>query len=195
MKKKIFYITILVVVVSMLFTFSGCALLFNDGSEDELEGIWGISDVSFSGIYTHNYGYGADFEYYLIIINSDKSVTIRYKLVDKDEVSYTAQYTPTFDDTETEKVKTITLSKMAYISVIEYSSGESYYNIGEDVTELSFSPKLETLTYKDVNFKIENSSPHFVTTKITFKKIYSSTSNRKIEKAIKKQQDNRSERG
>lgn len=187
MKKKLCTIIIAMLLITITICFSSCALLFNKGKESELPGIWGIDSATFSGVYTSNYNIGNDFEYYLLIIDKSRNVTVKYKLKDGEEVSYKTTYTPTIEE---EVVKDIQLETFSIISSHETSAGEFSYSIIDQQDSLTYSPKSEFLTYKYMTMKKNQNtgSIGFVTTKIKFNKLYDSTSDSKINRAIKKQQ-------
>lgn len=187
MKKTISIILVAIIAVGTLSCFAGCNL-FNNGSIDELDGIYGLNSYYFRDVESNTHTFGDKYEYYLLVINGSTAYVV-YKKIDGEEYSYSTSLTTAMskDSDGGESVDSITV--LDFRGLTFGGSGDNYSTISAtEAYKFNFYPMRETLTYKDVTLK-RNSNDGLVSvrTQLSFIKMYNKTDNNRIEKAKIKQ--------
>ena len=97
-KRTIAIILILSIIVVAVFALSGCNIT-NDGSEDELKGIYGVTTMYYKSFEGKKYNVSGQYEYFLLILNGDEGRTgkVIMKRDGDAEFSYDITYTPKFN--------------------------------------------------------------------------------------------------
>lgn len=192
--KKITAIIITAIIACLtLLSFSGCALIFNDGSEDEVEGVYGLQQLYLKDYDNETYNFGNKYDYYLIVLYGDKTGKVILKPEDGEETSYSVTYENVLD-TDGKTVKQIKINGfLVPVFSIEDGVAKVEFVKSEEAADFAFAPKREVLTYKNVFTRIENG----IKTKkyyLSVDKIYNRTTDRKVERAKKQQINNRDKR-
>lgn len=73
-KRTIAIILILSIIVVAVFALSGCNIT-NDGSEDELKGIYGVTTMYYKSYEGKKYNVSGQYEYFLLVLNGDEGRT------------------------------------------------------------------------------------------------------------------------
>lgn len=97
-KRTIAIILILSIIVVAVFALSGCNIT-NDGSEDELKGIYGVTTMYYKSYEGKKYNVSGQYEYFLLVLNGDEGRTgkVIMKRDGDAEFSYDITYTPKFN--------------------------------------------------------------------------------------------------
>lgn len=191
MKKIISIILITLLFVSSVFAMTGC--IFNDGSEDEVHGVYGVDRMFYKDYAGMKHIVAGDFEYYLLVLNDDDEKTgkVIMKPVDGKEKSYDVSYYFEYDSSDGKVVK--------YVKVKDFRPpvySETTYALSfAEPQEVSFTlyPKREDIVFSRIHSKIDDG---LKTSKnlLEFHKISGKTTERKIERAKKQQIRNRDKR-
>ena len=75
MKKIIAIILATMILAGAVFAFSGCRKIQNDGSEDEVKGIYGVTTMFYKSFEGTKYNISGQFEYFMLVLNGDEGKT------------------------------------------------------------------------------------------------------------------------
>lgn len=169
---------------------TGC--IFNDGSADELNGVYGVEDFFYRDAdkITHNYADQCD---YYIMTFDDGVVKTYYKPVDGEEVVHEYSFRSVVDSDG--KVEKVALADFYYR---DYSGNGDKVTTTLTVQEESFDfyPMREELVLSSLTLRrnTADTSNVFVKDKLGFKKMYNRVTDKNVEKAKTKQTQNREAR-
>lgn len=176
MKKVISVALVAILIVTTALTFTGCIFNTGDGK---------------------TYNYADKFDYYLLVLykggESEKTGKVILKPVGGEETSYDVHFTLEFDEEKSKVVKKVIVKDFRLPTYGDSTGTLSF----EEPAEVSFVlyPKREDLTYRITPSKIEDGKWKFSKNLLEFNKISSRTSDKKIERAKKKQTNFREKRG
>lgn len=179
--------------VIMLFgiaaSFTGC--IFNNGSDKELEGVYGLELYYFKSKNGVVHDFGPQYDYLILVLYKDKkSAKLISKPVDGSETVLDLTFTINYNGNKVESIFFENFGITTYQANAQGLTPKPNQNL-----TLALFPKREDLQFSE-NALVRNDEGAVVTAKnlVRFHKIYERTTDRKIEKAKKKQIDDRTDR-
>lgn len=187
MKKIIAIILATMILAGAVFAFSGCRKIQNDGSEDEVKGIYGVTTMFYKSFEGTKYNISGQFEYFMLVLNGDEGKTgkVIMKRVDEDELSYDITYSFKYNSDG----KTVGKIVLHDFCLPEYNDADGAIRYSDPSSrELVFYPKHETLTFNLVQSNIDDGLK-FNKNYFALKKFSNKVSDKKI-KDVKQHQLN-----
>lgn len=144
-KRTIAIILILSIIVVAVFALSGCNIT-NDGSEDELKGIYGVTTMYYKSYEGKKYNVSGQYEYFLLVLNGDEGRTgkVIMKRDGDAEFSYDITYTPKFNS-DGKTIWSITVNDFRLPEYEDETGAVRYSDPSQ--RELRFYPMHETFTF------------------------------------------------
>lgn len=199
MKKLLSVTLIILLLTGVALAAAGC--VFNDGSLDEVKGIYGIESCWYRDVNGVTHNYADTYDYYLIVMYGEEAEgenTYRGKIYLKpvngeesaNDITYTVNY-----GSDSVTVESISISGISAENSFR-NGGAAVDSTSSNVRTLfSFYPKREDIVYKS-NSLTKNSQGTIVTVKshLQFGKMYGSITDERIEKSKSKQTSDRTSR-
>jgi hypothetical protein len=190
MKKIISLIILLVLLLSGVALIASCNLL-NNGSERELAGIYGVSDYFYRDVEQVTHNYADKYDYYILVLNEDKTAQIIIKPVGGEETIINTTYTVTFATDEPKRVQYVAIKNFPLSNYGSYLHSNVSEPLTTDATSFSLYPKREDLAYSTSEWRSNSEKKLvFVKLKYVFHRMYNTVTDNKIERAKKKQTEN-----
>ena len=144
-KRTIAIILILSIIVVAVFALSGCNIT-NDGSEDELKGIYGVTTMYYKSYEGKKYNVSGHYEYFLLVLNGDEGRTgkVIMKRDGDAEFSYDITYTPKFNS-DGKTIWSITVNDFRLPEYEDETGAVRYSDPSQ--REFRFYPMHETFTF------------------------------------------------
>ena len=144
-KKTLLVILILSIIATSAVILSGCKLT-NDGSEDELKGVYGVTTMYYSSYEGKKYNSSGQYEYFLLVLNGDEGRTgkVIMKRDGDAEFSYDITYTPNFN-TDNKTIWSITVNDFRLPEYADETGAISYSAPSKRV--FRFYPMLEKINF------------------------------------------------
>ena len=190
MKKMISVALVAMLIVTTALTFTGC--IFNSGAEKEVYGVYGVDRMFYNSYDGKTYNYADKFDYYLLVLykggESEKTGKVILKPVGGEETSYDVHFTLEFDEEKSKVVKKVIVKDFRLPTYVESGAEVGILSFAEPTkAEFMLYPKREDLTYRMTPSKIEDGKWKFSKNLLEFHKISNKTTDKKIERAKKRQ--------
>ncbi len=186
---------VICITASSALLLTGCNL-FNNGSSDEVVGIYGVSEYFYRDKDTVTHNYADKFDYIILVLNGGSTGKFIIKPVDKDEFSFDVTYSNTYGDAnKPKKVTSVKITPFVYSSQILLSGNVTSGGTG---TSLNFYPVREDIVYRRaVLTSVEKNGTKSIVSvveKMELHKLYNKPTDARIEKAKQKQINTRDSR-
>jgi len=144
-KRTIAIILVLSIIAASAIVLSGCKLT-NDGSEDELKGVYGVTTMYYKSFGGKKYNVSGQYEYFLLVLNGDEGKTgkVMMKRDGDTEFSYDITYTPKFN-TDGKTIWSITVNDFRLPEYDDETGAVNYSDPSQ--REFRFYPMHETFTF------------------------------------------------
>lgn len=192
-KRTIAIILILSIIVVAVFALSGCNIT-NDGSEDELKGIYGVTTMYYKSYEGKKYNVSGEYEYFLLVLNGDEGRTgkVIMKRDGDAEFSYDITYTPKFNS-DGKTIWSITVNDFRLPEYEDETGAVRYSDPSQ--REFRFYPMHETFTFSLTLSQMgDDNRVKFNKNYFALHKIAKKTTEAKIKSAKEQQQRTREAR-
>ena len=193
MKKIIAIIIATMILAGAVFALSGCNIT-NDGSEDELKGIYGVTTMYYKSYEGKKYNVSGQYEYFLLVLNGDEGRTgkVIMKRDGDAEFSYDITYTPKFNS-DGKTIWSITVNDFRLPEYEDETGAVRYSDPSQ--REFRFYPMHETFTFSLTLSKMgDDNRVKFNKNYFALHKISKKTTEAKIKSAKEQQQRTREAR-